>query len=58
MQRVYEENEWGKVSKRIITGLLPFRASFSVMKERTKQLLPHLLHTLSGLLQGKLYILE
>ena len=20
MQRVYEENEWGKVSKRIITG--------------------------------------
>ena len=29
MQRVYEENEWGKVSKRIITPLLSFPSSTS-----------------------------
>ena len=29
MQRVYEENEWGKVSKRIITVVSPSYIEFS-----------------------------
>ena len=31
MQRVYEENEWGKVSKRIVTGYLSSLVSYSYL---------------------------